>query len=420
MTASSKDPRNKKFDYQEALRDVARSMVRLRKPDRLLKMITRFIDRQFGLHHTTILVHEPSRKRYVFVNSKGIRRVPVGLVKFDADHPLIRWFLMGRRKMPFGQDFLLLSDVKKMQNKAQFRLAANSRASELTQIQKTMEMLKVELVVPGYFKHDLVGILMLGGKFSGRFFTDQEILFFQTLANDCSMAIKTAEYNNRLTEKNRELEKRLAEIEKLRHKEQRTYYEIIRSLAEEVEAKSPTVFGHVSEVEKLGMMTARELGLDLSGPGKDILSAALLLHDVGKIGIPDQILTKPGQLTDEEWKVMRTHVEKGAKILEPLSDFKKVKEIIMAHHERFDGTGYPKGLKAAEIPIEARVVSVVDSFHAIVSGRCYREGRPIEAAFRELEHCSGTQFDPVVVEAFIRVIRKEIAKGKIDVPAAQS
>jgi len=113
MTASSKDPRNKKFDYQEALRDVARSMVRLRKPDRLLKMITRFIDRQFGLHHTTILVHEPSRKRYVFVNSKGIRRVPVGLVKFDADHPLIRWFLMGRRKMPLGQDFLLLSDVKK-------------------------------------------------------------------------------------------------------------------------------------------------------------------------------------------------------------------------------------------------------------------------------------------------------------------
>ncbi|HQB11712.1 MAG: Cyclic di-GMP phosphodiesterase response regulator RpfG [Candidatus Omnitrophica bacterium ADurb.Bin292] len=408
-----------KFDYQEALRDVARSMVRLKRPDRLLKLITRFIDRQFGLHHTSLLVHEPSKNRYVFVNSKGARRVPAGLLKFDSDHPLIRWFALPRRKTPFQEDYLLLTDIKKTLNKAHFRLAADSRASELVKVQKTMEVLRVELVIPGYFKNDLVGILMLGGKFSGRFFTSSEILFFQTLAHDCSMAIKTAEYNQSLLEKNRELENRLQEIEKLRHKEQRTYYEIIRSLAEEVEAKEPTVFGHVSQVEKLGMMTARELGIDLSGQHKDILSAALMLHDVGKIGVPDHILMKPGSLTPEEWEVMKSHVEKGAKILEPLSDFRKVKEIILSHHERFDGTGYPRGLKGEDILIEARIVSVVDSFHAIVSNRCYREGRSIDFALQELEHCAGTQFDPQVVEAFIRVIRREIAKGRIDVTALQ-
>lgn len=406
-----------KFDYQQALRDVARSMVRLKRPDRLLKIITRFIDRQFGLHHTSLLVHDAKKDRYVIVNSKGTRRVPVGLLKFDPDHPLIRWFKSSRKRTPFEQDYLLLTDIRKGLNKAHFRLATHSKAGELEKARKTMEDLKVELAVPGYFKSDLVGILMLGAKFSGRFFTKQEIFFFQTLAHDCSMALKTAEYNRNLVEKNQELEKRLAEIEKLRSKEQKTYYEIIRSLAEEVETKEPYTFGHVSEVEKLGMLTAYELGLDLKGRDRDILSAALTLHDVGKIGIPDQILTKPGGLSEEEWKIMKTHVEKGAKILEPLSDFQKVREIIWAHHERFDGTGYPRGLKGQEIPIEARIVCVVDSFHAIVSNRCYREGRSIEIAFRELENCSGTQFDPSVVEAFIRVFKKELEKGHIDVEA---
>lgn len=408
-------PISKKFDYQEALRDVARSMVRLKKPDRLLRLITRFIDRQFGLRHTSLLVQDPKRNRYVFVNSRGSLRVPAGLLKFDDDHALIRWFRSSRKRTPFEQDYLLLTDIKKTLNKAHFRLAVHSKADMLKEVKRTMETLRVELVVPGYFKNDLVGILMLGAKFSGRFFTNQEILFFQTLSQDCSMAIKTAEHNQNLIDKNRELEKRIEEIEKLRAKEQRTYYEIIRSLAKEVDAKEPYTFGHVAEVEKLGLLTGRELGLDLSGRGKDVLLAALVLHDVGKIGIPDHILTKPGGLTKEEWKIMRTHVEKGAKILEPLSDFQKVREIILSHHERFDGTGYPQGLKGQEIPVEARIVSVVDSFHAIVSNRCYREGRSIEVAFEELRHCSGTQFDPIVVDAFIRIFKKELEKGRIDV-----
>jgi HD-GYP domain-containing protein (c-di-GMP phosphodiesterase class II) len=404
----------KKFDYQEALRDVARSMVRLKKPDRLLKLITRFIDRQFGLHHTSLLVRDPKKSRYVFVNSKGTSRVPMGLLKFDEDHPLIRWFRAHKKRVPFEHEYLLLTDIKKTLNKAHFRLAANSMVAELKGVQRTMEMLKVELVVPGYFKNDLVGILMLGSKFSGRFFTEQEIVFFQTLSHDCSMAIKTAEYNQNLIEQNRELARRVEEIEKLRAKEQKTYYEIIRSLAEEVDAKEPSMFGHVSQVEKLGMLTARELGLDLTGQCKDILSASLILHDVGKIGVPDHILTKPGKLTPEEWETMKSHVEKGAKILGPLSDFQKVKEIILSHHERFDGGGYPRGLKGDAIPIEARIISVVDSFHAIVSNRCYKEGRSVESAFQELQNCSGSQFDPVIVEAFIRVFKKERDKGLID------
>lgn len=399
-----------KFDYQEVLRDVARSMVRLKRPDRLLKLITRFIDRQFGLTHTSLLVLDPKKGRYVFMNSKGSKRLPVGLVKFDMDHPLMQWFSGAKKKLPVQKEYLFLSDVKKMLSRAEFRMAANSKGDQLAGIQKTMQNLKVELLVPGYFKDTLVGLLMLGRRLSGRSFTTQEVTFFQTLAHDCSMAVKTAEYNQSLVEQNQELAKRLEEIEKMRSKEQRTYYEIMRSLAEEVHAKEPDIFGHVSEVERLGLMTAREMGIDLSGKTKDLLSAALILHDVGKIGIPDNILCKPGQLTQEEWLVMKTHVEKGARILEPLTDFKKVREIIMAHHERFDGSGYPRGLKGEEISIEARIICVVDSFHAIVSSRCYREGRSIDSAIHEIRNCSGTQFDPVVVDAFLRALKKELQK----------
>lgn len=399
-----------KFDYQEVLRDVARSMVRLKRPDRLLKLITRFIDRQFGLTHTSLLVLDPKKNRYVFVNSKGTKRFPAGLVKIDVGHPLIHWFSDTKKKNLLQKDFLFLSDVKKMLIRAEYRMASDSKADQMTGIQKAMRNLSAELVIPGYFKDELVGILVLGKRMNGRCFTKQEVVFFQTLAHDCSMAVKTAEYNQNLIEQNRELEKRLNEIEGLRRKEQKTYYEIMRSLAEEVHAKEPYIFGHVSEVEKLGLMTAREMGIDLTGKNKDILSAALILHDVGKIGIPDEILCKPGQLSMQEWSVMKTHVEKGARILEPLTDFKRVREIIMAHHERFDGTGYPQGLKGEEIPIEARIICVVDSFHAIVSSRCYREGRSIEFAIQEIRNCAGTQFDPMVVDAFLKALRKELHK----------
>ena len=408
MPTKVKLPNTRKFDYQEVLRDVARSMVRLKRPDRLLKLITRFIDRQFGLVHASLLIFDPKKGHYVFVHSKGTQRLPMGLVKFDSGHPLVQWFSGSSKKLSFQKDFLFLADVKKMLSRAEFRLASNSKADQLAGIQKTMQNLKVELLVPGYFKDTLVGLLMLGKRVSGRSFTTQEVTFFQTLAHDCSMAVKTAEHNQSLVEQNQELAKRLEEIERMRNKEQRTYYEIMRSLAEEVHAKEPYIFGHISEVERLGMMTAREMGMDLSGKTKDLLSAALILHDVGKIGIPDNILCKPGQLTQEEWNVMKTHVEKGARILEPLTDFKKVREIIMAHHERFDGSGYPRGLKGEEISIEARIICVVDSFHAIVSSRCYRKGRPIDLAIHEVRNCAGTQFDPVVVDAFLKALKKEL------------
>jgi HD-GYP domain-containing protein (c-di-GMP phosphodiesterase class II) len=396
------------MDYEGILRDVAKAMVRLKKPARLLKMITRFIDKNFQLEHTSILFWEESRSRYAFLDSKGRQRIPAGFVKFDRDHPLISWFSRSRRPAKMPQDYLLQEDLEGQIEKNQKSHPDAARALQL--VLKSMRVMKAQAVIPAYFKNELLGLLLLGAKKNGKSFDGREINFFQTVVQDCSMAVKTAEYHQSLLDRNQELQKQLREIESLRVREQKRYYEIIRSLAQQVHAKDPYTFGHIGQVERLGVITGRELGLDMKGRCKDILSAGLLLHDVGKIGIPDHILNKPARLDAGEWEIMKTHVEKGAQILEPLTDFKEVREIVYSHHERWDGTGYPRQLKGDEIPIGARIVSVVDAFHAIVSTRCYSQGRPIETAFEELRRCAGTQFDPQVVEAFISALTKEMKR----------
>ena len=393
-------------DYHEALREVAKSLVRLKRPERLLKMITRFITREFGLTHAAILVLEPEKSSYTIFDSKGVKKLPRSLIRLDLDHPIIRWFRLTDKETEADRAYISKNRIQFLLRNPQIYKNRPEVQESLVRLQRAMGDYRVDIAIPGHFKETLVGILLLGEKLSRRLFTQTEISFFQTLVHDAAIAVKTSEYHERLVERNLELEERLKEIERLRKKEQETYYEIMKSLAQEVHAKDPYTFGHIHQVESLGVMTAEEMGLDLSGRKKAILSAGLLLHDVGKIGIPDNILKKPGALDSEEWKVMRTHVEKGVKILEPLSDFKEVAEIVRCHHECYDGSGYPRGLQGEQIPIEARIVSVVDAFHAIVSTRCYREGRSIETALQELQRNAGTQFDPQVVGAFLRAFKK--------------
>jgi HD-GYP domain-containing protein (c-di-GMP phosphodiesterase class II) len=397
------------IDYQKTLRDIAKSMVRLKRPKRLLRMITRLIDRHFGLTHTSLLIYESKNSRYTFVDSKGSGRLPLKLIKMEEQHQLVVCFQKLSRAHGHNEDYVSRGEMQDWLEVKGEKAPAMIR-EDIERIVRSLDDFKAELAVPGYYKERLIGLLLLGRKHDHSAFTEEEISFFQILVQDCSMALKTSEYHQSLVEQNEELERRLGEIETLRKKEHETYYQIMRALAQEVHAKDSYTFGHIGQVERLGMMTARELGMDLSGRKKDILSAGLILHDVGKIGIPDHILKKQSRLDDDEWKIMRTHPEKGAKILAPLTDFKEVAEIVLTHHERWDGSGYPRGIKGEQIPVEARIVSVVDSFHAIVSTRCYSQGRPVEVALDELKRCAGSQFDPAVVEAFTKALKREMKK----------
>ncbi|HNV85364.1 MAG TPA: HD domain-containing protein [Candidatus Omnitrophota bacterium] len=396
------------FEYQEALKNAARGMVRVKNPTRLLKMIVRFIDREVELDQTSILIFDQPKNRYYFVASKGNHRIPVNLIRLDADNPLIQWFLRKEKSNSINKDFLTYKQILRFLNNWTILDSDASLQRRLEEVKEQMELFKASVCVPGFFKGELLGIFLLGHKLDGSDFSIEELSFFQTLANDASMAIKMSQYHEVLMCRNQELEEKIHEVSQLRKKERETYYQIIFSLAREVHTRDAYTYGHLEEVEKLGVMTAQEMGLDLSGRKRDILVAALHLHDVGKIGVPDSILKKEDKLTEDEWLIMRDHALRGAKILEPLDDFEEVAKIVLLHHENYDGLGYPYGLKGEEIPIEARIIAVVDAFHAMVSNRCYRKGCSFDDAIRELERCAGKQFDPQVVQAFIRAVRKRL------------
>lgn len=176
----------------------------------------------------------------------------------------------------------------------------------------------------------------------------------------------------------------------------------IRSLAETIDAKDPSTRGHSDWASKYALMIGRQAGLD-DGILENLRYAGYL-HDIGKIGIPDEVLGKPGRLTQEEWKLMKKHPIISAKILEPVRISDEVKAAIRHHHERFDGKGYPYGLAGETIPLEARILAVADSFEAMTSTRPYREALTDEQAVAELVKCSGTQFDPEIVRHFLAAL----------------
>jgi HD-GYP domain-containing protein (c-di-GMP phosphodiesterase class II) len=133
------------------------------------------------------------------------------------------------------------------------------------------------------------------------------------------------------------------------------------------------------------------------------LAHGVLLHDIGKIGIPDSILLKPGPLTPDEWKTMRTHPEIGKRLIEKIPFLRGAVPIVYSHHEKWDGSGYPRGLAAEGIPVGARIFAVVDAFDAMTFDRPYSRAIAFDAAKAELKRCAGSHFDPAVVEAFLRV-----------------
>jgi diguanylate cyclase (GGDEF)-like protein len=180
-----------------------------------------------------------------------------------------------------------------------------------------------------------------------------------------------------------------------------TFLSTVEALANALEANDEYTSSHARWITDMSLEVGRELSLDAKTLKR--LELGALFHDIGKIGIPASILAKPGPLTPEERAVIETHPELGERILAPISRLEDVRPIVRHCHERWDGAGYPDGKAAEEIPIEARVILVCDAFHAMTTDRPYRSRLPIEEAFRRLEESAGSQFDPDVVEAFIRL-----------------
>ncbi|MGE5653095.1 MAG: HD domain-containing phosphohydrolase [Bacillota bacterium] len=186
-----------------------------------------------------------------------------------------------------------------------------------------------------------------------------------------------------------------------------SYLDTIRTLAAAIDAKDSYTRGHSERVCRYAVAIAQEMNLDAAEIER--IENAALLHDIGKIGIADAILSKPARLTDEEYAVIQTHPAQGLRILEPVDTLQNILDYVLCHHERYDGYGYPGGAQGETIPLGARILCVADSFDAMTSGRPYQKARSIEAALNELWLCAGQQFDPQVVAAFDHVCERNPA-----------
>lgn len=197
------------------------------------------------------------------------------------------------------------------------------------------------------------------------------------------------------------VEQRTQELDKALNSLEDAYRSTLRALTAALETRDLETHGHSERVVSYSMRLGREYGLD--SQTLKSLEFGSLLHDIGKIGVPDLILRKPAKLTPDEWVLMRQHPKHGQQILRGIAFLEGAAKVVAQHHEKWDGSGYPLGLSGDDIDVCARIFSVADAFDAITSNRVYRKGKSYNAAAQELDEWAGKQFDPKVVEAFHRV-----------------
>ena len=176
------------------------------------------------------------------------------------------------------------------------------------------------------------------------------------------------------------------------------FYKTIKSIAQALDAKDKYTHGHSMRVTLYALALAKKM--DLPDDLLEEIETTGLLHDIGKIAIPEKILLKPGKLTEEEYAVIKTHPELGEKLVEGIEKLKLISGWLKSHHERYDGKGYPDGLAGEQIPVSSRIIAIADTYDAMTSSRSYRSALPHDSAMIEIEHCSGTQFDPNLAELF--------------------
>lgn len=247
-----------------------------------------------------------------------------------------------------------------------------------------LEAIRSFLGVPLWTRSRFVGVLCLGGKKTGERFTKDDLSLLTTMGSQAALAI----YNAQLYEAR-----------------EQALLDTITALAHAIEAKDTYTINHCEKITDRAVALAQALAL----PRHEVENIRLgsILHDVGKIGIPDAILNKPGKLTDEEYEIIKQHAQIGARIVQSVGALQGVVPIIRHHQERFDGTGYPDGLAGEEIPIGARIIAAVDAYGAMTEDRVYRKALGHNEAVAELKRFAGRQFDPQVVTTFIRLLKDQ-------------
>jgi HD-GYP domain-containing protein (c-di-GMP phosphodiesterase class II) len=244
---------------------------------------------------------------------------------------------------------------------------------------------------PIKIKEKVLGVIELNNKRGSESFDEEDLQMLQSIANQAAVAIENAN---------------------LYQEVQQSYFETIKALVQAVEEKDNYTRGHSERVTAFSLKIGERMGF--SSSQLQALSYGGVLHDIGKIGINLNIIQKPGRLTQEEFNLIKNHPLIGERIISPIAFLKDVLPIVSQHHERYDGKGYPVGIDGSKMVPEARVLAVADAYDAMITARPYRNPLPREEAVAELRRCSGTQFDPIVVEHFLELLEEDPEIRKLE------
>lgn len=337
------------YDYRQQLLEFSQQMNRILDPDELANTSVELVAQTMGPSFVRLYLYDPNTGAYDLWTSAGIP-VPSDQTMLGAHHPIVE--SMQEQSEPVQH----------------FDVAPEDTA----------------LTIPLLNKGQPVALLTLGPKQVDLPYTSEDLSLLRTVANNLAIATENAQLYGRMRD---------------------LYLSGIRTLAATVDAKDPYTHGHSERVAAYARAIAVEMGL----PQFDVetIELAGLLHDIGKIGVPDIVLQKPGRLDPDERAMIMEHASLGAKILSDNIALLPLVPLVRHHHEWYNGNGYPDGLAGQEIPLGAAIISVADTYDTMTTDRPYRKAPGTEKARAEILRCSGTQFHPKVVEAFLRVLGKK-------------
>lgn len=387
-----------KIDYKKELESAARNMIFVHDSDLLIKMIVRMVASRAKITHASFFLYNKEKQGYCLTASTGSlsKKIPLDLICIDKDDVLIRFFKEHKNSFVFGREALLYSEAKFALKKGKLK---KEIARHLSQVIYQMDLLEAVVCIPSYFRDELLGFLLLGEKVNGKKFIDEELDFFVALNSNVAMAIRNAQL--------------FKELEYELDRKHQLFVRTTIALAAAIEAKDHYTHGHTTRVTNLSMEIARKIGVkekkNFDLKFLENLHIGSLLHDIGKIGVPEHILNKRSSLTIGERNRIKEHPMIGVSILKPIKELEGAMSGVRYHHERFDGKGYPEGLKGSQIPLVASIISVADSFDAMSADRPYRLAMRRDEAVNEIRQLRGQQFCPRVTDAFLELYKE----GKI-------
>lgn len=354
-----------KYNAELMLQRLSQTTTSLLDIERITHLILSEISTTLHIEHGAILIKYIERGDFqVIAEDEEKKHFPLG---FRADHPIVTW-LSSHNQPLLNRDLSLFPIFKSIWKEEK----------------EELEKFNAEIFLPLNSKGELIGIIVLGKKLSFQPYTQDEQMIFSTLANQTAVAIENARL-----------------YEELRG----SFVQSVTALANAIDIRDTYTNTHSQQIANWAAKAARQLGCTSEEVNEIYLGG--LLHDIGKIGIPDAILQKPAKLDQAEWKIVHTHPTLGAELISPIKKLTGVSPMIESSHERYDGLGYPHGKKGEEIPLGARIISVVDSYSAMLDKRPYKEPYSKDRIIFELKENSNKMYDPKVVEAFLKIIQTE-------------